>query len=410
MLSQFMRVHAQTNTANSLMVDCTGETAEAVLTAVLAGLRNGSLNADGPHDAAIRSALAKEAILQKERTKRRNGKAHRKKTNQMGDTAVPEVGLEKVNTKVSEKTGRWEPKDGKGNDGRDSSRSGKSCRACKQAVCKQAPKCREVAALTLGQGGKESGLVLQTVSVDAAPAVELASPLLPSLSGPSADDAEEENGNAVVESAQHSATPQQPQDSVGAAAWATYKTALQLGIAIDQQHVANGLAWKFPMLPQIGPHDADVLEIFDGQASIPAPGVAPGRTLLDSADAVGGSAATSSLSLQASSISTKLSPAHEDGTRDGARDPGANSAFTVRGEAAALRRLQQLASQASPTSSIATEMKRPQRKNLSDAAADFLDAAADSDVCSVFSSPRVTKKQHDAAEDMAQSGRDEVRN
>ena len=74
MLSQFMRVHAQTNTANSLMVDCTGETAEAVLTAVLAGLRNGSLNADGPHDAAIRSALAKEAILQKERTKDETGR------------------------------------------------------------------------------------------------------------------------------------------------------------------------------------------------------------------------------------------------------------------------------------------------------------------------------------------------
>ena len=60
------------------------------------------------------------------------------------------------------------------------------------------------------------------------------------------------------------------------------------------------------MLPQIGPHDADVLEIFDGQASRTR--CCPKCTLLDSADAVGGSAATSSLSLQASSISTKLSP------------------------------------------------------------------------------------------------------
>ena len=392
-----------------LMVDCTGETAEAVLTAVLAGLRSGSLNSDGPHDAAIRSALAKEAIIQKERNKRPNRKkTHRKTTNQMGDTAVPEVGLEKV----SEKKGRLEPKGGKDYGGRDSSRSAKSCRVCRQAVCIQAPKCREVAARMLGQGGNEGGVVLQTVSADAASAVDLASPLIPSLSGPTVDNDEDENDDAVVESAQHLASPQQPQDCIGAAAWAAYKTALQRGITIDHQHVANGLAWKFPMLPQTGPHDADVLEIFDRQASIPAPGLVVGRTSLESADAVGGSAVTSSLSLLASSISSKLSPSHEDGVagvRDGA-DPGADSAFTVLGEVEALRRLQQLASQASPASSIATEVKRPHMHSLSDAAADsFLDAAADSDVSSEFSSPRVTKQQN-LAEHMGRLGRHEVRN
>ena len=65
---------------------------------------------------------------------------------------------------------------------------GKSCRVCRQTVCKQRPRCRQAAALHCDEGGDEGGLDPKLRSGsgtgpddDANDSAKLASPLLPSL-------------------------------------------------------------------------------------------------------------------------------------------------------------------------------------------------------------------------------------
>ena len=93
-------------------------------------------------------------------------------------------------------------------------RSTRSCRVCRQAVCKQRPLCRETAALRRCQAGADGGLDSRIRGrsgegrgrsgegpMDDAPCADatLASPCLPSLAGPTVENDEEINADAVVE-------------------------------------------------------------------------------------------------------------------------------------------------------------------------------------------------------------------
>ena len=90
----------------------------------------------------------------------------------------------------------------------------RSCRVCRQAVCKQRPLCRETAALRRCQAGADGGLDSRIRGrsgegrgrsgegpMDDAPCADatLASPCLPSLAGPTVENDEEINADAVVE-------------------------------------------------------------------------------------------------------------------------------------------------------------------------------------------------------------------